>query len=190
MVPGFCSGIGGRSGAMPMVRLFSFLTDPTALQVSVDFAGHAHPVPVASTEHFDASTLPDEPAPAGRLPEPCTHVLPLIALAHGRSGDKGNHANIGILARSPVYLPYLDAALSAEAVAEYLAHLLDPRIGRVRRWALPGCHGFNFLLENSLGGGGIASLRPDPQGKAFAQQLLAFPVPVPQALHAQLGAKP
>ena len=59
-----------------------------------------------------------------------------------------------------------------------MAHTLHPEHGRVTRWALPGFQAFNFLLEHSLGGGGVASLRIDPQGKAFAQQLLEFPVPV------------
>jgi hypothetical protein len=54
--------------------------------------------------------------------------------------------------------------------------------GNVTRWELPGINGFNFLLENSLGGGGMASLRIDAQGKGFAQQLLDFPVPVPDEL--------
>jgi hypothetical protein len=67
-------------------------------------------------------------------------------------------------------------------VADWMRHTLDPEKGRVTRWALPGFHAFNFLLEHSLGGGGVASLRIDPQGKAFAQQLLEFPVPVPSAL--------
>ncbi len=116
--------------------------------------------------------------------------LPLIRLAHGRSGDKGDHANIGILARDPAYVPYIGAALTEAAVAAFMAHVLDPERGRVTRWALPGCHGFNFLLEHSLGGGGIASLRADPQGKAFAQQLLAFEVPVPRRLHEELRGDP
>ena len=54
--------------------------------------------------------------------------------------------------------------------------------GKVSRWYLPGSHSLNFLLENALGGGGVASLRIDPQGKAFAQQLLEFPIPIPGAL--------
>jgi hypothetical protein len=69
-----------------------------------------------------------------------------------------------------------------------MAHVLDPERGRVTRFALPGCHGWNFLLENSLGGGGVASLRADPQGKAHAQQLLAFEVPAPRALCDELAA--
>jgi hypothetical protein len=107
-------------------------------------------------------------------------ALPLIELALARSGDKGDSANIGVIARRPDYLPWLRAALTEQAVAEYFAHVLDPRRGRVRRYELPGIHALNFVLEHALGGGGVASLRADPQGKALAQQLLEFPVPVPR----------
>ena len=82
------------------------------------------------------------------------------------------------MARKPEYLPYLRAALTDAAVAEYMKHVLDPKRGSVSHWELPGFNAFNFLLRHALGGGGIASLRIDPQGKAFAQQLLDFPVPV------------
>ena len=99
-----------------------------------------------------------------------------------RSGDKGNHSNIGVMARKPEYLAWIAAALSEAAVAEWMQHVLDPQTAKVSRWYLPGTHSLNFLLENALGGGGIASLRIDPQGKEFAQQLLDFPIPVPQAL--------
>jgi len=65
-------------------------------------------------------------------------------------------------------------------IVDWMSHVLDPLHGRVERWYLPGSHSLNFLLENALGGGGIASLRIDPQGKAFAQQLLEIPIAVPQ----------
>ena len=68
-----------------------------------------------------------------------------------------------------------------------MRHVLDPDTGSVSRWSMPGMHAFNFLLKNALGGGGIASLRIDPQGKAFAQQLLDYPVPVPRALAEELN---
>jgi hypothetical protein len=67
-----------------------------------------------------------------------------------------------------------------------MQHALDAQHSKVTRWYLPASHSLNFLLENALGGGGIASLRIDPQGKAFAQQLLEFPIPVPKALAASL----
>lgn len=108
--------------------------------------------------------------------------VPLLRLAVARSGDKGNHSNIGVMARHGDYLPWIAAALTEAAVAEWMAHVLDPQRGRVTRWYLPGSHSLNFLLENSLGGGGVASLRIDPQGKAFAQQLLEIPIRIPASL--------
>ena len=109
-------------------------------------------------------------------------AVPLVKLAWARSGDKGNHANIGVIARRPEYLPFMNAALGEEAVADYMQHVLDPDTGSVSRWSLPGMNAFNFLLKNALGGGGIASLRIDPQGKAFAQQLLDMPVMVSEEI--------
>jgi hypothetical protein len=126
--------------------------------------------------------LPPEAVPAP-LPAAIfaagTHSVPLVRLAWGRSGDKGDSANIGILARRPEYLPYIRAALTSEAVAQWFAHLVQ---GPVHRYEWPGLDGLNFLMERALGGGGIASLRIDPQGKAYAQMLLDFPIPVPATL--------
>jgi hypothetical protein len=110
---------------------------------------------------------------------PATEVMPLIRLAWGRSGDKGNLANIGIIARRAEYLPYIRAALTPQAVATVFAHYLE---GSVERFDLPGSHAINFLLHDVLGGGGTASLRNDPQGKAYAQILLDYPIPVPAGL--------
>ena len=72
----------------------------------------------------------------------------------------------------------LRAQLTAAAVKDYLAHLVR---GEVERFELPGLHGFNFLLHDALDGGGIASLRHDPQGKMLAQILMDFPLQVPAA---------
>jgi hypothetical protein len=187
MAPGFASLVGGLPQPASIVRLFSFLIDKSRVVAEIDLDGERHTVslPAVSSPAAQPSIEPERP------PRPVivtTHRLPLIALAYGRSGDKGNHSNIGILAREPRFAPYIDAALTADVVARYLAHLLDPAGGRVIRYTLPGCHGWNFLLENSLGGGGVASLRADPQGKAHAQQLLAFEVPVPAAIYDELNA--
>ncbi|NNM51173.1 MAG: terpene utilization protein AtuA, partial [Pseudomonadales bacterium] len=118
---------------------------------------------------------------AQTLPALSTQV-PLVRLAWARSGDKGNHSNIGVIARRPEYLPWLRRALTPEHVASYFSHVLDAETGRVTRYELPGLHALNFLLENALGGGGMASLRADPQGKAFAQQLLDMPIDLPTDL--------
>jgi len=95
----------------------------------------------------------------------------LEELAYARSGDKGDSCNIGIIARDPKYLPYIKKYLTEETVGEYFKHFVQ---GKVTRFDVPGINGVNFLLEQALGGGGIASLRPDPLGKSFAQMLLSF----------------
>jgi Acyclic terpene utilisation family protein AtuA len=181
MAPGFATLVGGRPQPGTVVRLFSCLVDKADVPGVLDFEGTQSPVatPTTHTERLTPSLAAEPTYP----PLPSDHTVPLIALAYGRSGDKGNHSNIGILAREPRFLPWISAALTPEAVAKYLAHLIDPVHGRVQRFFMPGPCGFNFLLENALGGGGIASLRPDPQGKAHAQQLLAFPVPVPREFY-------
>lgn len=110
--------------------------------------------------------------------------VPLIALAYGRSGDKGDAGNIGVLARKPEYVAILRQQLTADAVKQYFAHFAK---GPVERFEIPGLHGFNFLLHNALGGGGTASLRYDPQGKMLAQILMDFPLRVPATLARELG---
>ena len=115
-----------------------------------------------------------------------TTSVPLIALAVGRSGDKGNSANIGVMARRPEALPWIRAALTPEAVAAFFRHT---GVTRVERFELPGLSALNFVLHDCLDGGGIASLRIDPQGKAFAQMLMDLPVPVPATLAAEMAAE-
>lgn len=104
-------------------------------------------------------------------------MVPLARLAWGRSGDKGDTANIGIIARRPEFLPLLRAQLTPDAVKSHLSHLVA---GRVERYEVPGIGALNFLLYEALGGGGMASLRVDPLAKGMAQMLLDFPVAVPQ----------
>ncbi|CBL44657.1 Conserved hypothetical protein [gamma proteobacterium HdN1] len=187
MVPGITGMAGGRPKATPVIRLFSTLVPKTELALSIRVGEHTEPVklPVTSTTIDAASSNNDEPT-AHSDPSPtieaCTTSVPLIQLAWARSGDKGNHSNIGVMARKPEYLPYIRAALTTQAVADFMAHTMDDAHSEAKRWELPGISGLNFLLTHSLGGGGIASLRVDPQGKAFAQQLLEFPVPISKSI--------
>lgn len=185
MAPGVSGLVGGRPKPVPRIRLFSTLVPKTAVQPSVDIDGRTLTVDVPAGQPLDTAALPvpELATTAGTVP------VPLMALAWARSGDKGNHSNIGVIARRPEYLPYLRAALTEQSVADYMAHVLDPDTGAVSRWDLPGFHAMNFLLRNALGGGGIASLRIDPQGKAFAQQLLEFPVPVSEQIAQEVGAR-
>lgn len=171
---------GGRPKPQPVVRLFSFLARKTDVPVIIDVDGARHDVEIPAGQAFDPASItrPDPvaaAAPAGELV-----TVPLLAVAHGRSGDKGAHANIGIIARRPEYLPVLRHALTEESVGAYMAHVFDADV-KVDRFDLPGIGAMNFMLYNALGGGGIASLRNDPQGKAYAQMLMDMPVDVPKA---------
>ncbi|MBX9756973.1 MAG: DUF1446 domain-containing protein [Pseudomonadaceae bacterium] len=181
MAPGLTGIVGGRPTVYPVIRLFSFLADKAKCSLEVELNGERHPLSLPTAGVFEQSLVAHyvpAPLPQGQA-DAC---VPLIKLAVARSGDKGNHSNIGVMARKPEYLAWIAAALSEAAVAEWMQHVLDPQTSKVSRWYLPASHSLNFLLENALGGGGVASLRIDPQGKAFAQQLLEFPVPVPKAL--------
>lgn len=178
---GLCAFAGARPRPSPVVRLFSFLWPRSAVPVQVVVEDAPVPCALAS-----GATLAPAAPPAGPpLPEAEQDVVavPLERLAFARSGDKGDKANIGVIARDPDYLPWIAAALSEEVVASWFAHFLAPGQARpVERFYLPGIHALNFLLHAVLGGGGVASLRADPQGKCYAQILLAAPVPVPRRL--------
>ena len=187
MAPGITGVLGGRPSVWPVIRLWSCLVDKSQVKPQVELDEQTTDVAIAEGKSFnppgDQSVLEFIPEAAGEF----TATLPLVKLAVARSGDKGNHANVGVVARKHEYLPFITSALTEAAVAQWMKHVLDPEAGKVTRWIMPGIHGFNFLLENSLGGGGVASLRIDPQGKAFAQQLLEFPIPVPDELARDLS---
>src|SRR3954471_1255887 len=99
-------------------------------------------------------------------------------LAHARSGDKGNRANIGVVALDGACYAWLRANLTASAVADYLRPL---GIGAVTRYDLPNIRAFNFVIEGALAGGASRSLRLDSQGKALGMALLEMRVPGPDA---------
>jgi hypothetical protein len=187
MTTGRCGITPGRPDVSTAVLLHSSLIDKRKLDVTVRVGGAAVPLPHAVTIGTDAP-LPlarrregegTAPATLGRQIE-----VPLIRLAVARSGDKGNDANIGVIARRPEYLPAIRAALTPEAVKRYFAHFVE---GEVERFDLPGIHALNFVLHASLGGGGTASLRLDTQAKTYAQLLLGMAVPVPEAWSNALG---
>ena len=199
MAPGLAGIIGGRPTESPRVRLHSSLVPKSSVRIEVDLDGDKRVLEVPTVAALDpvavrnpSGTNPADTGLAGAGPDDLAIgeadlSVPLVRLAVARSGDKGDHANIGVIARDRRSLPWLRSALTEHAVAAWMAHVLDPVKGKVTRWELPGMGAFNFLLEHALGGGGIASLRIDPQGKAFAQQLLDLPVRVPASLLRQLG---
>ena len=193
--PGTTGAGGGRAGVSPSIRQYAFLLDKARLQPEVRIGDLRIPVVPPAGAAADAkqdAVAAAHPQPAV-LPmaatddvsqDPVTVEVPLIRLAWARSGDKGDISNIGVIARDPRLLPLLRDVVTPERVATHLAHLVR---GPVQRYEVPGIHAFNFVCEQALGGGGMASLRNDPLGKGMAQILLALPVQVPAALLAACG---
>jgi len=100
----------------------------------------------------------------------------LLALAHARSGDKGDTANVGVIARRPEFYPILEREVTALRVAAHFAGMLA---GEVERYELPNLGALNFLLHGALGGGGTVSLKTDAQGKTLSTALLRMEIEVP-----------
>ena len=108
-------------------------------------------------------------------PEPAnTAGIRLGDIAHARSGDKGNHANIGVIAWREEDFAYLKAVLTAQRVKEFFT---DICAGPVERYELPKVQALNFVLKNALGGGAGTSLRTDSQGKVLGQAILEMRLP-------------
>ena len=103
----------------------------------------------------------------------------LLALAHARSGDKGDTANVGLIALKPEYYPLLEREVTAARVAEHFRGVIG---GDVVRYELPNLSALNFLLHEALGGGGTLSLKTDAQGKVFSTALLRMEIDVPAGL--------
>lgn len=99
----------------------------------------------------------------------------LLQLAHARSGDKGDTANIGLIALKPEYYPILEKQVSAEKVKEHFKGIVK---GKVERFELPNIGALNFLLHNALGGGGTMTLKHDAQGKTLSTALLRMEIDV------------
>jgi hypothetical protein len=112
-----------------------------------------------------------------------TTRVKLIKLAWARSGDKGDKANIGIIARDKMYLPFIWQQLDEPAMALWFDHFLK---GEVKRYYMPGLWAINYVLDRVLDGGGTASLRNDPQAKGYAQLALAIEIEIPVEMAAGL----
>jgi hypothetical protein len=177
--PGTTGIYSGRPKPTPVVRLYTFFLDKSTLgkprmqigdgpaeEIDVPFeGGYVAPKPnsIGSTEG-----IPDEPSVE----------MKLARLAYARSGDKGNSSNIAIIARQPRYMPLLRRELTPERMVDHLGHLVG---GPAERFEAPGLHALNFLIGDALGGGGMASLRIDPQGKAYGQMALEMTIAVPRS---------
>ena len=101
----------------------------------------------------------------------------LISICHGRSGDKGDTANIGLIAREEKFYPIIAQLVTEERVKAYFGDMV---LGSVERFELPNLWALNFLLHDALGGGGTKSLKNDAQGKTFAAALLRMEIEMPE----------
>lgn len=182
--PGVSGGGQGLPRVTPSIRLECFPVARDQVEARVEVDGRPVPFldahPGAPCGNADSSPSPIDPYDGP------TVTVPLMTIAHGRSGDKGADLNIGIRARHPDFWSVLLREVTADRVALYLEHL-GPR--SVARHELAGIHAINFVLEGGLGAGGTASLRFDPQGKAVAQQLLDMEVELPEALADHQGLR-
>jgi hypothetical protein len=110
--------------------------------------------------------------------------IQLVKLAHARSGDKGDTANVGVIALKDEYYPLLVREVTANAVKRHFGPMVK---GEVERFELPNLAALNFLLHESLGGGGTLSLMTDAQGKTFSTALLRMNIEVSNEEAERLG---
>lgn len=173
--------IGGRPKATPVIKLYTFFIGKTRVP-SVT-------VQIGDSDSFDVEIPEGQPASyaADSSLESITQLghseegevlVPLIKVAHARSGDKGNLSNIAIFSRKPEYVDHLRSVVTPERIASHFSQSVE---GPVVRYEVPGLNAFNFVLDNALGGGGMASARIDSQGKAYGQRALEMLVPVPKS---------
>ena len=108
----------------------------------------------------------------------------LLDIAHARSGDKGDTANVGVIALRPDWYPVLERELTRDRVAQHFAGVID---GGVERFELPNLNALNFLLHGALDGGGTLSLKTDAQGKVYSTALLRMVIDVPDDEARSLG---
>lgn len=184
MAPGITGLVGGRPKVSPVIKLFSFLIDKDQLQPSYQLVGTEDTpsvkVEISNSPTDHTSVQVNQFTSLLDVQENDEFLeVPLVQLAVARSGDKGDSCNIGVMARHSDYLPFIEAALTESQIASFMSHVLSER-SVVSRFPLPGISAINILMTFALGGGGIASLRTDPQGKAQAQQLLDMPIRIPR----------
>jgi hypothetical protein len=108
----------------------------------------------------------------------------LLDIAHARSGDKGDTANVGVIANRPEWYPLINRELTQARVTQHFAGMIN---GQVDRFELPNLNALNFLLHGALGGGGTLSLKTDAQGKVYSTALLRMVLDVPDAEARVLG---
>ena len=170
-----------RTKPQPLMRVHSTLIDKTSVPVSVQLNDK---VIIEQCYLSEPDSLNSELGEFGfnqtelgsAKPKSDWQEVTLEQLAYARSGDKGDNANIGVIARKPEYMALLSQQLTADVIVKYFSHTIK---GEVTRYEIPGFNALNFFITKALGGGGTASVRLDSQAKTFAQMLLSLKIKVP-----------
>lgn len=171
--------------AFPLTGMHLFLLDKHRTKARVTLDGKEIPFTDPGLSGFSPSMI--VPHPAQPVPDDGTVEVPLIQLAVARSGDKGRLFNVGVIARSPQYLPYIRAALTKDVVADWYREMFEnPADRRVDIYEVPGFHALNIVVHDAQGGGINLSPRFDAAAKSMGQHLLEMPVRVPQSMAAAL----
>jgi hypothetical protein len=176
----------GRPRPAPVFRVIHLLVDKGMLEPRVALAGEDVPLTLSPGDPDAKPGTPVLDEPKATLGG--TTRVPLKRLAYGRSGDKGNLANIGLIARRPEFAATIAEQVTAERVGAFFAHdLRDDAV--IKRWAVPGLDAINIIMTQVLGGtGGTSTLRYDPQAKSYAAMLLTMPIEVDAEVAALLEA--
>ena len=183
MTPGLCGvGEASRPKVTPVVAQFAFLVKKSAIVPSVSVDGV--PLEFRPPQQITAPSPEPSDAPKAVAFAGPTTACQLIDIAVARSGDKGNSANVGVMARHPAFYDVICREVTAEKVAAWFAHVTK---GDVSCFAAPGMGAVNFLLCETLDGGGTSSLHLDRLAKTYGQQILAMPVKVPTEILDRLG---
>lgn len=171
--------IGGRPKPTPVVRLYTFFIDKDQLSApQINLAQESAVTVAIPAGHIYVPKAPVHLIEQEPTLESDLVRVPLIRLAYARSGDKGNLSNIAIFSRDPKYFHLLKQVLTPELIG---SHFKEVANGPVERYEAPGLQALNFVIHDALGGGGMASMRIDPQGKAYGQRALELMVKVPSA---------
>ena len=169
----------GRARVSPVYKVLHLLVSKSKVPLKIEMGDTALAAEVFFGSHDAVIATPQMAEPPAPWENEDCMVVPLRAIAWARSGDKGDKANIGVIARRPEFVAVLREQVTCARVTEMFRHYLK---GPVHRWELPGQNAINLLLDAVLGGaGGTSTLRYDPQGKSYAAMLLAMSVCVPSS---------
>ncbi len=187
MSVGITLGLGASVRPVQWISGFLIPKSSVAIQVTLDGAQVPFTLDEEQKNNGGEAMVPAAP-PAPSDADPA-QTVPLVRLAWARSGDKGNLFNVAVIARRPEYLPYIAAALTPELVGQHYGRILghDGPLA-VNLFSVPGISALNFVVQNSMDGGVLASTSMDPIAKGMAQLLLDFPVPISAILARQSAA--